>query len=298
MTKLEKKERFVSGHRACAGCGLALGARLAMKAVGDDSIATCSTGCLEVTSSPYPQSSWEIPWIHSLFENSAAVASGIEAALKAKNKEDEISVIAQAGDGGTVDIGMRSLSGVLERGHDVTYICYDNEAYMNTGMQRSGSTPLNASTTTSPAGKESFGNENTKKDALRIAAAHDIPYVASASVAYPSDLIEKVKKADEVKGPTYVQIHTPCPTGWGHDGDISIKLARLAVETGLWVLYELENGEITNVKKIEDRKPVEEYLKPQKRFKHLFKKDDGEKELERIQKLADENAKKFEFKDG
>lgn len=296
MTRLEKKERFVSGHRACAGCGLALGARLAMKAVGDNSIATCATGCLEVTSSPYPESAWEIPWIHSLFENSAAVAGGIEAALRAKEKND-IDVVAQAGDGGTVDIGMRSLSGMLERGHDVTYICYDNEAYMNTGIQRSGSTPLNASTTTSPAGKESFGNENRKKNALKIAAAHNIPYVASASVAYPKDLIEKIQKATEVEGPTYIQIQTPCPTGWGHEGEITVKLARLAVETGLWVLYEQEDGEIKNVKKIKDRKPVEEYLKPQKRFRHLFKKEGGEEQIERIQQIADTNAKEFDFEE-
>lgn len=294
MTRLEKKERFASGHRACAGCGLALGARLAMKAVGDNSIATCATGCLEVTSSPYPQSSWEIPWIHSLFENSAAVASGIEAALKAKDKEDT-NVIAQAGDGGTVDIGMRSLSGMLERGHDVTYLCYDNEAYMNTGIQRSGSTPLYGSTTTSPAGKKSFGNENIKKNALKIASAHDIPYVASASVAYPDNLIKKVSKATNIEGPCYIQIHAPCPTGWGHEGNISVKLARLAVETGLWVLFEQENGEIKNVKKIKDRPPVEEYLKPQKRFKHLFKKEGGEEKIQKIQEVADTNAEKFNF---
>ncbi|PTD94567.1 pyruvate synthase subunit beta [archaeon SCG-AAA382B04] len=292
MTRLEKKERFTSGHRACGGCGLALGARLAMKAVDDNSIATCATGCLEVTSSPYPQSSWKIPWLHSLFENSAAVAGGVEAALRAKGKQD-INVVAQGGDGGTVDIGMRSLSGMLERGHDVAYICYDNEAYMNTGIQRSGSTPMNASTTTSPAGEESFGNENRKKNALKIAAAHNIPYVASASVAYPDDLIEKVKKANEINGPTYVQIHTPCPTGWGHEGDITVKLARLAVETGLWVLYEREEGEIKDVKKIKDRKPVEEYLKPQKRFKHLFKKEGGEERIQEIQEIADSNAEKF-----
>lgn len=297
MTRLEEKERFESGHRACAGCGLALGARLAMKAVGDNSIATCSTGCLEVTSSPYPQSSWDIPWIHSLFENSAAVAGGIESGLKAQGKLEDINVIGQGGDGGTVDIGMRSLSGVLERGHDLTYICYDNEAYMNTGIQRSGSTPLDASTTTSPPGKESFGNENYKKDALEIAAAHNIPYVASASIAYPSDFIEKVKKATEIEGPSYVQVHVPCPTGWGHDGDITVELARLAVETGLWVLYEKENGEITNTKKIKDQKPVEEYLKPQKRFKHLFKKEDGEQERKKIQEIANANIEEFDLKE-
>ncbi|OKY77600.1 MAG: Pyruvate:ferredoxin oxidoreductase beta subunit PorB [Candidatus Methanohalarchaeum thermophilum] len=289
---LEEEEYFESGHRACAGCGLALGARLAMKATGEDAIATCSTGCLEVVSSPYPESSWEIPWIHSLFENSAALGSGIEAGLKAQGN-DHTKVVAQGGDGGTVDIGIRSLSGMLERNHDVTYVCYDNEAYMNTGIQRSGSTPYDASTTTSPPGTESYGNENRKKDALEIAAAHGISYVASASIAFPSDLVDKVKKANEINGATYVQIHTPCPTGWGYEGKETIEIARLAVETGLWVLYGKKDGEIQNINKLNDRKPVEEYLKKQKRFKHLFKKEDGSKELEKIQNIADRNAEKF-----
>ncbi|OUJ19460.1 Pyruvate:ferredoxin oxidoreductase beta subunit PorB [Methanonatronarchaeum thermophilum] len=294
MTKLREQEDFVSGHRACAGCGLALGARLAMKGVEQDSIATCATGCLEVISTPYPESSWEIPWIHSLFENSASVAAGIEAALKAKG-DNETKVIAQGGDGATVDIGMRGLSGMFERGHDVTYICYDNEAYMNTGIQRSGATPLAASTTTSPPGKQSYGNENTKKDALAIAASHGVGYVASASIAYPKDVVEKVKKAAELDGPSYVQIHVPCPTGWGFKESDTIEIARLAVETALWPVYEMENGEIINIRKIKNRKPVEEYLEKQKRYKHLFKKDNGQQKIEQIQEIANRNAKTFEL---
>jgi len=292
MTRLKEDEYFTSGHRACAGCGLALGARLATKATGGNVISTCSTGCLEVVSSPYPQSSWEIPWIHSLFENSASVASGIEAALKSMGKDDT-EVVGMGGDGATADIGMRGLSGMFERGHDVAYLCFDNEAYMNTGIQRSGSTPLNASTTTSPPGEYSFGNDRPKKDLLEIAVAHGLDYVAPASIAYTEDLIEKVEKAIDVDGPSYIQIHTPCPTGWGFPEDKTIEIAKLAVETGLFVLYERVKGDIKNVKKIDDRKPVKEYLKTQKRFKHLFKKEEGEKEIEKIQEIANYNANKF-----
>jgi pyruvate ferredoxin oxidoreductase, beta subunit (EC 1.2.7.1) len=280
---------FAQGHTACGGCGMPIAVKLVLEGSGENSIVVSSTGCLEVTSTRYPQSAWGVPWIHSLFENAAAVASGIETALKVKGKKANVLVIG--GDGATVDIGIRALSGMFERGHNVTYVCYDNEAYMNTGVQRSGSTPYGASATTSPAGKLSFGEDRPKKDTPAIAAAHGIPYVATASVGYPKDIVKKVKKAQEIVGPKYIQILTPCPTGWRFDGSKTIKLAKLAVETALFPVYEIENGEITKVKKVKERKPVEEYLKLQGRFKHLFK--ENKDQIEVIQKMADANAEKF-----
>ncbi len=293
MRSLYNNNLFAPGHTACTGCGEALGVKLVLNAAGPNTIATCATGCLEVFSSRYPQSSWEIPWIHSLFENAAAVASGIAAALKAMGREDEARVIAQAGDGGTADIGLQSLSGMLERGDDVLYICYDNEAYMNTGVQRSGLTPLDAHTTTSPAGRVSWGNKTNKKDMPAIAAAHHIPYLATASVGYPQDLQRKVKKALSIKGPKYLHLFVPCPLGWGSDPALTIKIAKLVVETGLFPLYEMENGRITKVKRLARRKPVVEYLKLQRRFSHLFKSEEGKREIERIQAIADELAERF-----
>ena len=281
------------GHRACAGCGELLAARLVMNAAGKNVIATCATGCLEVVSSAYPQSAWKVPWIHSLFENPAAVASGIEAALKALGREDEAYVIAQGGDGSTADIGIGCLSGMLERGHNILYVCYDNEAYMNTGVQRSGLTPFEASTTTAPSGEISWGKTTDKKTMPEIVAAHGIPYVATASVGYYADLEKKVKKALSIKGPKYLQIHCPCPLGWIHDPALTIKVAQTAVQTGLIPLFEMEYGKVTSVRKIAKRKPVEEYLKLQGRFKHLFKKPGGEEEIKRIQAIADENIRKY-----
>lgn len=293
MHKLYNDNLFAPGHTACQGCGEALAARLVLNAAGPNIIATCATGCLEVFSTRYPQSSWEIPWIHSLFENAAAVASGIAAALKAMGREDEARVIAQGGDGGTADIGLQALSGMFERGDDCLYVCYDNEAYMNTGVQRSGLTPLNTHTTTSPVGKVSWGNKTNKKDMPRIAAAHRIPYVATASVGYPSDLERKVKKALSIRGPKYIQVFVPCPLGWGSDPALTIKLAKLVVETGLFPLYEIEYGKITNVRRLAKRRPVEEYLKLQRRFAHLFNTEDGKEEIRRIQAIADENVREF-----
>lgn len=204
---------FAPGHTACAGCGQSLAVRLVLRAAGRNVIVTNPTGCLEIFSSNYPQSAWEVPWIHSLFENSSAVAAGIEAALKATGRLDRVRVIAQGGDGATADIGFGAISGVWERGHDILYICYDNEAYMNTGIQRSGLTPYDASTTTSPSGRKSWGNPTPKKDLPQIAVAHRVPYVATATVAYPHDLDRKVKKSLSIRGPKYLQIHVPCPVG-------------------------------------------------------------------------------------
>lgn len=213
--------------------------------------------------SPYPETAWEIPWMHVAFENAGAVASGVESALRIQGKDD-VNVVAFGGDGGTVDIGLQSLSGAMERGHNLTYICYDNEAYMNTGIQRSGATPYGASTTTSPNGSGSFGEDKPKKDMPMIMAAHGIPYVATASIAYPEDFVNKVKKAAEIKGPAYIHLHQPCTTGWGFASEKTIEMGRLAVETGSWILYEVENGEFNITYRPDERKPVKEYLAPQK----------------------------------
>jgi pyruvate ferredoxin oxidoreductase beta subunit len=284
---------FSSGHKACAGCGPALTLQAILRATGANVLVTSSTGCMEIVSSQYPQSAWKVPWIHSLFENAAAVASGIEVALKALGRSEEGKAVVIAGDGGTVDIGIQAISGMLERGHDVCYICYDNEAYMNTGNQRSGSTPFDASTTTSPFGKRSFGNDRPKKNMPAIAAAHGIPYVATSSIGYPRDLTKKVQKGISVSGPAYLQIHAPCNIGWGFDSAKTIEIARLAVETGLWIMYEIVDGELTNVMKVRKKQPVEEYLKLQKRFAHLFKMPGGDAQIKIIQDYANHNLKSY-----
>lgn len=288
---------FASGHKACAGCGPALTIQAILRATGANVFIANATGCMEVISTQYPQSAWKVPWIHSLFENAAAVASGIEIALKALNRSEEGKVVVIAGDGGTVDIGMQAISGMLERGHDICYICYDNEAYMNTGNQRSGSTPLDASTTTSPFGKRSFGNDRPKKNMPAIAAAHGIPYVATSSVGYPRDLAKKVQKGVSVSGPAYLQILAPCNIGWGFDSAKTIEIARLAVETGLWMMYEIVDGELTNVMKVRNQQPVEDYLKLQKRFAHLFKMPGGDAQIKLIQAYANENLKRYTQKE-
>jgi len=283
---------FNSGHTACPGCGQSLAARLVMRAAGRNVIVVNSTGCLEIFSSKYNESAWEVPWIHSLFENTAAVASGVEAALKATGKLDKVRVIAQGGDGSTFDIGFGAISGMLERGHDILYVCYDNEAYMNTGIQRSGSTPYYARTTTSPPGKASLGNLRPKKDLPQIVAAHGVPYVATASVGYHLDLDRKIRQALSIRGPKYVQIHVPCPLGWASDPSRTLDVARLAVNSGLYPLYEIENGEL-KVQKIPKKVPVVEYLKPQGRFRHLFEGEGRKQEIEQIQRVADENIRRY-----
>jgi pyruvate ferredoxin oxidoreductase beta subunit len=283
---------FSSGHTACPGCGQSLAARLVMRAAGRDVIVVNSTGCLEIFSSKYNESAWEVPWIHSLFENTAAVASGIEAALKATGKLDRVRVIAQGGDGSTFDIGFGAISGMWERGHDILYVCYDNEAYMNTGIQRSGSTPYYARTTTSPPGKVSPGNLRPKKDLPQIAVAHGIPYVATASVGYHLDLDRKIRKALSIRGPKYVQIHVPCPLGWASDPSRTLDIARLAINTGLYPLFEVENG-VMKVQRIPRKVPVVEYLKAQGRFRHLFEGEGRKQEVEQIQRIADENIKRY-----
>jgi pyruvate ferredoxin oxidoreductase beta subunit len=271
---ITEEEPFAPGHRACSGCGEALAVRLAAKAIGDNAIIVNATGCMEVVASPYPYTSWRIPWIHTLFENTAAVASGCEAGIKAleakkKRPERNIKIVAMGGDGGTSDIGLQALSGALERGHDMLYICLDNEAYMNTGIQRSSATPYGASTTTSPAGKQSLGQMTWKKNLPAIAVAHDIPYVATACPSYHRDLMKKVSKALEISGPAYIHILSVCPTGWRCATDDAIKIGRLAVRTGVFPLYEVENGQYKMSLSLTKLEPVETYLKTQGRFRHL-----------------------------
>jgi len=286
-----------SGHRACQGCGEALGARYAidaaMQATGNQLIAVNATGCLEVFSTPYPETSWQIPWIHSLFGNAAAVASGVAAALRVKGRR-EARVVAQGGDGGTTDIGFGCLSGMFERNDDVLYICYDNEAYMNTGVQRSSATPPAARTATTPAMGAHPGNEfGTGKNVPLIAMAHRIPYVATASVANLRDLEQKVTTAMEIHGARYIHIHVPCPLGWGSAPADTIRLARLAVESGLFPLFEARDGHVTSRTQIRRQVPVDEYLKLQKRFAHLFGNAAGAERVALMQSMADRNIAEF-----
>lgn len=268
-----RKEYFVSGHKACQGCAEALAVRLVAKALGNNTVVANATGCMEVVSSAYPHTSWAVPWIHVAFENAAAVASGIEAGYKAmirkgKMEDQNTTFLGMGGDGATSDIGLQSLSGALERGHDFVYVCYDNEAYMNTGIQRSSSTPYGAATTTSPAGTLHKGQLTWKKNMPEIAVAHEIPYVATACSSYPMDLIQKVEKAAKMKGPAYVHILSVCPTGWRIPTEKAIWIGRLAVETGVFPLYEVTNGKY-KISMESELRPVEEYLKPQGRFRHL-----------------------------
>ena len=282
-----------SGHRACQGCGEALGARYAldsaMRATRGRLVAVNATGCLEVFSTPYPETSWRIAWLHSLFGNAAAVATGVAAALKVKGNAD-VRVIAQAGDGGTVDIGFGCLSGMFERNDDVLFVCYDNEAYMNTGVQRSGATPPGARTATTEAiGSEPGNAFGQGKDLPRIAIAHDVPYVATATVADLHDLEAKVERAMTFHGARYLHILVPCPLGWGSASNDTIKAARLAKETGLFPVFEAEYGKVTSVSPIRHRTPVEAYLSIQRRYSHLFG-DHGRPDIvARIQAIANQN---------
>jgi len=276
--KLPVEEPLAPGHRACQGCGEVVALRQVMKALGNNVIVVSATGCMEIISSPYPQSAWRVPWLHVAFENAAAVASGVEAAHKAMIRKGRLedkntTFLAIAGDGGTADIGIQALSGALERGHNFIYVCLDNEAYMNTGIQRSSSTPYGAGTTTSPPGKKSIGQQTWKKNMPAIAAAHDIPYVATGSPAYYIDLMNKVKKASLVEGPAYLHLYSPCPTGWRCAVEDSIQTARLVVQTKVFPLYEVIDGKYRLSRKIKKPKPVSDYLKMQRRFSHLTEED-------------------------
>jgi len=285
------------GHRACQGCGEALGARYvldaAMRASDGQMVVANATGCLEVFSTPYPESSWRIAWMHSLFGNAPAVATGIAAALKAKGRTD-VRVVGQGGDGGTVDIGMGCLSGMFERGDDVFYVCYDNEAYMNTGVQRSGATPPAARTATTEAVGPQPGNVfGTGKNVPRIAMAHDVPYVATATVADLRDLEAKVERAMALHGPRYLHVLVPCPLGWGTASSQTIEIARLAVESGLFPVFEAEHGEVTSVLPIREQVAVEDYLRPQKRYAHLFGDPVRTDVIARLQEIADRNIARY-----
>jgi pyruvate ferredoxin oxidoreductase beta subunit len=294
---LPKQEHLAPGHRACIGCCEVLALRQVCKALGRNVIIANATGCMEIVSSPYPTTSWRVPWIHTLFENTAATASGIEAGLKALGRKGKRTgkpkVVAVAGDGGTSDIGFQALSGALERGHDFIFVCLDNEAYMNTGIQRSSATPFGASTTTSPAGKLSIGQTTWKKNMPAIVAAHDIPYVATACPSYPFDLTSKVTKALAVKGPAYLHVLSACPTGWRYPTEFGIRIGRLAVETGVFPLYEVENGKYRLNMDFPQLRPVLDYLKPQGRFRHL-----PQEELDRIQDRVRNEYEKLKLKAG
>ena len=267
---LPEEEYVYPGTRACAGCGMALIYRIALKALGSNTILTIPASCLTVLQGMQGFCSVKLTVLHTPFATTGAAASGIVASLEEKGLADKICVVAFAGDGGTTDIGIQALSGAVERGTNFLYACYDNEAYMNTGIQRSGSTPLGAFSTTTPEGK--LGH---KKDMPKIMEAHGIPYVATACASYPLDIYEKFKKARDIKGSKYIHILSPCPPGWGYDPKDSIKIGRLAVQTGFWPLYEVENGRFVLSKESvrfldpSKRKPIEEYFKAQKRFNKI-----------------------------
>lgn len=291
----EKSKLLAPGHNACPGCGVPIGINLILSVAGKNTIVCSPTGCLETFTSPYGGSSWEVPWIHSLFENAPSVASGIKAALEYKGRDD-INVIVIGGDGATYDIGFGSLSGMFEREENILYICYDNEAYMNTGIQRSSATPFGATTTTTPAGEFSFGERFRKKDMVEIARAHNICYVASATIAFPIDLKNKIKKALALKGAAYIHLVIPCNLGWGIKPEETVEYSRLLVKTALLPLVEYENGNLVSVKKLKEIMPVEKYLKNQRRFAHLFSEENKEV-IKMIQQIADENVKKYDLLD-
>ncbi len=296
-----KKDLLTGGHRLCAGCGASIVLRQVLLAAKTPIVLTNATGCVEVSTTIFPFTSWAVPWFHSAFENSAATISGIETAYRALKKmgkiDKDIRFIGLGGDGGTYDIGFQALSGAMERGHRMLYVCYDNSAYMNTGIQRSSATPLGAWTTTSPVGDVIPGKVQWRKNLTEIMVAHDIPYVAQASPSHFKDLIEKVERALDTNGPTFINIISPCPLGWRHDGDISIELARLAVETCYWPLYEVVDGKYRITVTPRNKKPVIDWLKPQGRFSHLFIEKNAHL-LETFQKKVNDEWEKLLKKAG
>ena len=300
QSSMDRCNALTCGHRACQGCGEALGARAvvdaAYRAAGGKLMVVNATGCLEVFSTPFPESAWQLPWVHSLFGNAPAVATGVAAAMKVKGRSD-IRVLAQGGDGSTTDIGFGCLSGMFDRNDDVLYVCYDNQAYMNTGVQRSSATPPAARTATTPVAGEEPGNVfGTGKNVPLIAMAHQIPYVATATIADMRDLEAKVQKAMSMHGSRYLHVLVPCPLGWGSVPRETVNLARLAVRSGLFPLFEAENGEVVRTTKITQPVPVDDYMKLQRRFSHLFK---GGKPLDnrvdRMQAIADANIRRFDL---
>ena len=296
LKELSKKEEILSGgHRLCAGCGASIVARQVLSALDDPVVVANATGCLEVATTIYPYTSWKSSFIHNAFENAAATISGAEAmfsSLKKQGKIDkEIKFIAFGGDGGTYDIGIQSLSGALERGHDFVYVCYDNEAYMNTGIQRSSATPRGAWTTTSPAGKVIPGKTQYRKDLTAVIVAHNIPYVAQASIWRWNDLIEKARKAFYTEGPAFINVLSPCHRGWRYNMEDTIKIAKLATQTNFWPLYEIENGKWKLNYKPKERRPIKEWMEMQGRFSHLFKPENEHI----IKEIQEEIDKKWEI---
>lgn len=286
------QKKFLSpGHNACAGCGQLVAVQAVMRGLDKNTIIANATGCLEVTTTAYPQSAWGLPWIHSLFENASSVASGILAALKQRG-DKKTKVVVQAGDGGTYDIGLGLISGMWERGENILYICYDTEAYSNTGIQSSGATPYGADTTTSPSGKNSIGSTQRKKDMIGVALSHGVKYAAQSTAGFPDDITNKVKKALAIEGPSYIQILSPCIPGWKIGNDEAVTMGKLAVQTGLYPLLEYTDGKLSasSITANFQAKPVEEYLKKQGRFKHL-----KEAEIKDIQDLANKNITKFKL---
>jgi pyruvate ferredoxin oxidoreductase beta subunit len=297
LKELPTEEPLSPGHRLCPGCGASIVVREVLLAAPKDTIIAEATGCLEVSTALYPYSAWNRPWIHSAFENAAAVASGIDSGFKAlarRGEAKEHPIIVFGGDGGTYDIGLQALSGAIERGHKFLYICYDNEAYMNTGIQRSGGTPLGAWTTTTQVGSVRAGKQEIKKDLVSIVVAHHVPYAATASISHWRDLMTKVRKALSKDGPTFLHVIAPCTRGWRFDSEKTIRMARLAVETRLFPLYEVDGGVYKITFPVPSPKPVEEYLKLQGRFAHLFQPQNAT-ELEAIKKSVGENYKRLEI---
>ena len=270
-------EKLGPGHRLCSGCGASITVRQVLMGTKSPVVAASATGCLEVATTIYPFTAWNVPFIHNAFENVSATISGVETAYRALKKKGkikkDIKFVAFGGDGGTYDIGLQSLSGALERGHNFVYVCYDNEGYMNTGIQRSSATPTGASTTTAPSGKESYGKPQNRKDLTAIVAAHNIPYVAQACASNWNDLVTKSEKAFAVEGPAFLNVLSLCHRGWRYKPEDTVSIAKLAVETGFWPLLECEKGKWKINYRPKERKPVVEFLKTQGRFKHLFKEE-------------------------
>lgn len=295
----QKEDRLASGHRLCAGCAEPINIKLALAAIDEPVILINATSCLEVATTIYPYTAWKIPWIHNAFENASATASGIIEAYKvllqkkpqdrprwARNLPENIKFVVAGGDGGTYDIGLQSLSGALERGHQFLYVCYDNEAYMNTGNQRSGATPRGSHTTTSPVGKIQQGKREYKKDLTAIIEGHHINYVAQSSISNFADLTRKVKRALFVEGPSFINLISPCQRSWGYDPSLTVRIADLAVQTNFWPLYEVDHGKFILNYEPKERKPIQEWLKSQKRFKHLLKPE-NKKLVQEIQEHID-----------
>ncbi|MEA1936941.1 MAG: thiamine pyrophosphate-dependent enzyme [Patescibacteria group bacterium] len=304
----QAKERITSGHRLCAGCAEPINAKFALAAIKEPVVVINATSCLEVATTIYPYTAWKVPWIHNAFENASATASGIIEAYKvilkkkpkdrpqwAKKLPENIKFVVFGGDGGTYDIGLQSLSGALERGHQFLYVCYDNEAYMNTGNQRSGATPRGSHTTTSPAGEIQQGKNEFRKDLTAIIEGHHINYVAQSALSNFADLTKKIAKALEVEGPSFLNLLSPCPRSWGFDSSQTVRIADLAVQTNFWPLYEIDHGKFILNYEPKEKLPITDWLKSQKRFKHLFKSG-NEKIIREIQEHVDSEFAKIKIK--